>query len=175
MFGLLDHVALGYSTFFLGIGQSSFQPSFLWLYAANRTSRAVFYSGYAFYLVNQWLNRTNPFESKKQLIFSIGLLSLAAFGNLIDHTLKKMMDWSNHWYDWRYTISEAAHETGTWWTGFGNGEWFAFVGHNGRHSNKNIVPSIFMEDLHVVDQSNSEKMDRSRPDAFFEEEPDRNE
>jgi hypothetical protein len=157
LIGLLDYAALGYSTFFLGFKHSP-EWSYLWLYPAPRSVRGSFYLCFATYaLLEFWpgdsqLLAGSPFHSKRHLAYSLALLFTAALGNLWDSfRMRSLSGQSSIWTEWFLSAGDSsAGWTGTWWTGWGNGDWFFFAGHNGRTADKIIVPKDFLDNLSVV-------------------------
>jgi hypothetical protein len=53
---------------------------------------------------------------------------------------------------------DATSNSGTWWSGFGNGDWFLFFGHNGsRPQDKQIIPTALLDEMALHDPSQQQQ------------------
>jgi hypothetical protein len=144
IFQLIDYVALGYSTFFLG------PPTWekMLLYPSNRVSRSIYYSCFSIYHLLQYSKDEDlgPFSSSRHLYYTAGFLLLASLGNLFD-SFSKWLSRQIANFDW---MDIATSPSGTLWYGAGNGNWFFFFGHNGYDDFHTIIPTAFVENLTVI-------------------------
>ena len=102
--------------------------------------RSIFYLGCALKLAWDFDFNIWSWES----IIPIGMLTLTSFLNL---------KWSstttaNNVGDWSTVASEGKGFLGSWWMGLGNGDWFAFVGHNGGEELA-IIPQSLLDQMNV--------------------------
>ena len=118
-------------------------------------SRLSLLSAIALFSVTSYLNINHPnlvlFKRHRRRKASSSVDSEA-----IDYDSDDSQDASEARRSWKTYASEGLGWFGSWWVGVGNGDWFGFVGHNGR-GDKTIVPSIILEQMTV---------NRNRDDGF---------
>ena len=168
----LDYTALAITTFFLADTPVpgdilKARPSLLWLYFSTPHLRSIVYAGFAGKIILDSINRGSlvhylhgPLLSSKISTFlTLSFLSVTAFVNLVPKNwlwpeVRKGQDPSERG-TWKLSATDSTGWLGAWWFGFGNGEWFAFLGHNGDHDK--ILPSVFLDQMAVykTDSQNS--------------------
>lgn len=181
----LDYLTLGLTSFFINdaleIGSVSTRPSLLWMYFASRQVRAVMFTGIAGSILYQINNGAlNP---SKWHYIAVGLLSITSYLNLFNPRFR--LSWTTHrdkaedlgLQSWTTYASDHMGWMGAWWLGggftlfdLGNGEWFAFIGHNG-FDDKVILPASVLEQMCVGkdrQQEDTGPIVEEMPEEFFE-------
>ena len=142
----MDYSMLIYTSFYLGnpfnSPKSTTRPELLSLYFASRRMRSIFYLGCAIKL--GWELGVDWSLWKLSSIIPIGLLAWTSALNLKWTTNTT----ANNIGDWSTVASEGKGLIGSWWMGAGNGDWFAFVGHNGSEE-LTIIPSSLLDQMSV--------------------------
>jgi hypothetical protein len=102
--------------------------------------RGLYYGGYAIRLTYELI-----FESFVRIhdVATIGLFALASVLNLYNFNKSKSRIGS-----WQAVASNNKGLIGSWWFGGGDGEWFAFLGHNG-NDETTIIPACLLEQMTV--------------------------
>ena len=156
----IDNLSLGLCTFYF---PSTPNLSYLWLFAANREARGIYYACFTF--TSLFHQSSLGFSWLKWKYYTLlSIVFVASIGNIYETLLKPL----NHIRrkSWQSLVSESVAETGTWWIGMGNGEWFGFgmyfyfininslqkftiVGHNGLNASHCIIPSVFLKEMFV--------------------------
>ncbi|KAI8902779.1 hypothetical protein BC833DRAFT_616513 [Globomyces pollinis-pini] len=163
----LDYASLGFASFFLGdvLGKPRVQLSYLWLYFTNSTMRSVAYLGIASKMTADWLFTSQPLTTSK--VMTIGLFSYTAYLNLFADTSKKQNTTDPFVGNWRTAASEGSI-FGSWWVGGGDGEWFAFLGHNGANE-LNILPASLLEQMSVSRKDKTKETEEEEGVIVMEE------
>jgi hypothetical protein len=142
----LDSTMLIYTTFYLGNiweKEDNVRPALLSLYFTSRKMRAIFYLGCSLKLSYNWLFLDG--ESRHSRILGAGMLLLTSILNFPKLFPSSM----NATYgSWQSVATDSTGFLGSWWAGVGDGEWFAFLGHNGS-SEKTIIPISILEQMSV--------------------------
>jgi hypothetical protein len=102
-------------------------------------------------------------EFKYPRMLAIGLFATTAYLNFPwpDFSSKH-----NLVGDWNTTATEGKGFIGSWWIGSGNGDWFAFLGHNGE-TETTILPSSLIEQMSLKRES------REKTEIIIEETDER--
>lgn len=121
----------------------------LFLYFATPELRGVCYAGFATSLLYNSLST----QRKLSVLGIAGLMYFTSYLNLFNPHFQlfrrnckgrppeERSSWSTH-------ASDSLGWMGAWWVGAGNGDWFAFVGHNGSDETT-ILPSIILDQMSV--------------------------
>jgi hypothetical protein len=137
----------------------------LWLlYFTSRPQRTLFYIGHC--ILNcialyrpSWILPVNDSDglywthNNAWISFtSICLLSMAIAANALDYLFVAPLKRKSGLFSFSSLCQDATANSGTWWSGFGNGEWFLFFGHNGsRPQDKQIIPTALLDEMAVHD------------------------
>jgi hypothetical protein len=162
----MDYAMLGLTSFFLADDDAITKPrmSLLWAYFLPPELRAVMYSGLATSLLYQSLIGTSRSLTGIGLVASTTALFCTSYLNLFNPSYKlfpKMIQKKDGTWvradkglpererkSWSTHANDSLGFMGAWWMGAGNGDWFAFIGHNGSDE-VTILPSIILEQMSV--------------------------
>lgn len=162
----LDYLVLGISSFVLSDVSDSgdlskARPSLMWMYFVGPEIRAIMYLGFAGSIVSHnVLSYANDgiysTISRTRIGFysTITLLTVTALVNLFSPKLSNIR--KSNWSSLALPTSKA--DIGTFWIGGGDGEWFAFLGHNGEEQ-KTILPQEILDQMSVGQKHTDFKME----------------
>ena len=144
-------------------------PSLLWLYFTSRPLRNCMYMGMAAKVAFNALFRVGERGFNLRNSCFVGLFAYTSYKNIgwtMNQVLKPSNESSNWLGNWFTSASSNAHLGGSWFFGGGNGEWYAFLGHNSPEEVQ-VLPQIILDQMKMRKKGFEEEDQEDKEDKPF--------